>query len=696
VGLQDRVFAWAATYLVAEQTLPEGLVPGKVARVGAQTGFAMDDVAVLTDEGAYALFQVKARLGLDRPANSPLADAVKQAVEQFLTGELPAADGPPRKVEPGRDALVFCTDSTAPASVRDDLRFAVARTGRQPPGTALGFELTGPQDSALRVLLTHVRRSWVSAGHGIPTDEQLREFLRLLWVITLDAQPIATLGALIPPGKEAAAWDVLVRRGHDAPEGRLWVDRADLGVALLNAGLVLAPPVEQRQDIEVLRAVSATNSDALRDSDRLPAPGGLHVRRRVGDELASVVRDSDVLLVGDAGAGKTGLAAGLARQLVSHQEVVLLRAADVAGTNRVVLRHPLVEVLRAWSGPPAILVIDGLDAIRGSEDRAFLAGVVEGLAGSRWRVLATVRTFDVRNSSVLRDAFAGQPVSAEPGRVHPRLAGVRHLLVGDLTDEELDTMLPRAPALAEFVSRAAPELRALLRNPFNLRLASRLVVEASGADRDRLAAVRTRLGLLDAYWERRVETEDHTARADLLERLCRQMLTARDLRALEQAPTVTAVDSAAVDGLLRENVLAIDAGVISPARRVLVFSHNILFDYAAARYMLIDPIDPASRLLAELDHDPSLPLIARPSLDLMVGRLWEHRTNGLFWQVCLDLAASAHLLATLAFAGRLLSLLRAPDDLQPLVAVLTESPEGRPTLAAAHSLTGRLVGALQS
>lgn len=703
VGLQDRVFAWGATALVAEQTLPDDLLPGTVVRVGAQTGFVLDDVSVLTDADAYALFQVKAGLSLGTTEGSALADAVKQAVEQYLTGMVPTAGGAPRRVEPGRDALVICTDGTAPASVRDDLRMAVARTGRQPPGTALGFELTVPQDEALDVLLKHVRRSWATGDHGAPTDEQLRAFLRLLRLIKVDAKPgqpeyassVATLGTVVPAHKGATAWSLLVDKGHVASEDRLWLDRAELGVALLNADLVLAPPLKHRQDIEVLRVLSASNSHALEDSAVLPIPGNLHVPRRIGYELAEAVRDGGVLLVGDAGVGKTGLAASLARDLVAHQEVVLLRAADVAGTNRVALRHPLVEVLRAWTGPPATLVVDGLDAVRGSEDRAFLARVVESLAGSRWQVLATVRTFDVCHNAVLRDAFAGGPVSVEPGRVDPRLVGVRHLLVGDLTDEELEPVLPGAPALAEFLAQAAPELRALLRNPFNLRLASRLVADASGADWDRLSAVRTRLGLLDEYWERRVNTQDVTARAALLERLCRQMLMARDLRALEQEPTVTAVDSAAVEGLLMENVLSVDAGMIAGARRVLVFSHNILFDYAAARYVLIDPVGSAG-LLAELDRDPSLPLVARPSFDIVVDRLWEHGTTGLFWPVCLELAASPHLLASLAFAGRLLSLLREPDDLQPLVTVLTEQPQDAQAPTAAHSLTSHLVGALRA
>ena len=245
VGLQDRVFAWGATALVAEQTLPDDLLPGTVVRVGAQTGFVLDDVSVLTDADAYALFQVKAGLSLGTTEGSALADAVKQAVEQYLTGMVPTAGGAPRRVEPGRDALVICTDGTAPASVRDDLRMAVARTGRQPPGTALGFELTVPQDEALDVLLKHVRRSWATGDHGAPTDEQLRAFLRLLRLIKVDAKPgqpeyassVATLGTVVPAHKGATAWSLLVDKGHVASEDRLWLDRAELGVALLNADL---------------------------------------------------------------------------------------------------------------------------------------------------------------------------------------------------------------------------------------------------------------------------------------------------------------------------------------------------------------------------------------------------------------------------------------------------------------------------
>jgi hypothetical protein len=93
VGLQDLVFAWAASYLVAEAPLPGLSLPGRVVQIGAQTGLDVDDVAVLTDQSAFALFQAKAGLKLGKAEDSPLAEAVRQLVTQYLTGP-PARSAP--------------------------------------------------------------------------------------------------------------------------------------------------------------------------------------------------------------------------------------------------------------------------------------------------------------------------------------------------------------------------------------------------------------------------------------------------------------------------------------------------------------------------------------------------------------------------------------------------------------------------
>lgn len=229
VGLQNRVFGWAAAAMAAEKPLLNpNLVAGTVARVGAQTGYDLDDVAVQTDADNYALFQVKAGLGLGKAESSPLAEALEQAVKQYLDGLLRAPDGTERQVDPVRDALVLCTDSSAPATVRLHLAQAITRTASQPPGTPLGYQLTEPQVKALNVVLVHVRRLWEATKRPTPDDESLRMFLRVLRVVTIDVNDgepdhvaaVALLSSALPvPGDADAVWPVLVAVGAGRVRG---------------------------------------------------------------------------------------------------------------------------------------------------------------------------------------------------------------------------------------------------------------------------------------------------------------------------------------------------------------------------------------------------------------------------------------------------------------------------------------------
>jgi len=140
--------------MLAEQSLPRMLLPGAVVRVGAQTGLELDDVAAQSKTGGMVACQVKAGLGLGSAPDSPLAGALDQALAQYLVG-IPGGGRRPRR---GADVLAIVTDMTAPAIVRRDLAAAISRTGSQPPGTPLNWQLTEGQREALEVAVGHLRR----------------------------------------------------------------------------------------------------------------------------------------------------------------------------------------------------------------------------------------------------------------------------------------------------------------------------------------------------------------------------------------------------------------------------------------------------------------------------------------------------------------------------------------------------------
>ena len=663
--------------MVAEQPLETPMPPDAVVRVGAQTGYEVDDVAAETSSGGLVLCQAKAGLVLGRTAESPLAGAIDQVVAQYRIG----LGG--RPVTRGRDALVIVTNARAPRSVRSDLAKAISRTATQPPGSALGHELTGPQSEALEVALTHIRRSWSDRG-GTPSDEDLRGLLGVMAVVAIDtadggagsAGAQATIRGFVPPGEEPRAWDAFVAVGREASIAREWRSRQELVTAVARHGVIIGPGPSAARDIILLRAATQSNLAALAADTMLPAAGGMHLPRHVIPELAAISpEDGGLVVVGDAGAGKTGVLVTFAsvRSQGGH-DVVLLRAADLAAgtvSGNTQLTLPIDQVMLSWTGTSAgMLVIDALDAARGSTARMRLAELVRALEGSRWQIVASMRTFDLIYGRGLRAAFSGEPVSSDPARRDSRLDSVRHIRVGDLTEAELEPLMTSATPVANFYASASAELQALLRNPFNLRLASELLAPGAAVNRpvrQRLSSARTRLDLLAAYWEYRVDQDvDAFARTDLLTRVAEEMLRSRQLRALAAAPTVEATHSSALTGLLSDNILAEEDQSGTAARRVIVFSHHILFDYTAMRCVLRNPVD-EMQLLQRLDVNPALPLVARPSLDMLFDDLWQiGGDRHLYWQLVLALAASPHLLASLAAAARLVAASPSAEDLLPL------------------------------
>lgn len=703
VGFQNRVFAWAASCVVAEEPLVVPLVPGDAVTVGAQTGSEVDDVVVLTAEGNGVFVQAKIKLKLSADVASPLAKGLEQALRQYLVGTVPGGDAGPRPTSFVRDAIVLCTDKAAPATTRVDLATAVRRAASQPAGTVLGAELTKKEQEALGVALAHIRRLWAAEQNGTePADEEVRQFLKCVHVLSLDLgdggqdqqAAISVLNrGLEAPADGVNAWKTLVDAGQVASEKREWRDRAALTLAMAQQGLTTAINAKYAADIAVVRERSASNLTAMQSEALLPVDGGLFIARSVAKTLRDLESRDPILVIGDAGSGKSGVLQDLATARRETEEVVVLLATDLAGANRLVTGSPLRELLRGWTGPPGLLVIDGVDALRGSGDRETLSSTVAALAGTRWQIVASARSFDTKNSRPLQKAFAGLPVSSASDQIDARLDSVRHLLVGDLSDEDLDREIVAPMPLATLLAEAPPDLRALLRNPFNLRLAAELAASLTTNQHDELLRVRSRVELLGRYWDWRIRTESAGAREALLQRLVQRMVADRRLHVEQKEPTILGTDSSALEDMLSHGVLTSLEGPVPGLSRVVGFSHNILFDYATAIYVLYHQLDP-SGLVKTLDADPTLPLLARPSFDLLVDMLWQVRYSGAFWPTVLVVAGSGHDLASLAVAARLANLATAADDLLVLSTPAAQALEG--STSGRRHLARQVTGAIRA
>lgn len=121
----------------------------------------------------------------------------------------------------------------------------------------------------------------------------------------------------------------------------------------------------------------------------------------------------------------------------------------------------------------------------------------------------------------------------------------------------------------------------MLRVPFNLRLAAELL--ASGMELAEFSPLRDQVGLLEAYWKRRVAVvPDGDSREQVL-RLCLSDMVANRRLRTSRAKALANGGTTPLEQLLSLNVLTEwqPSSASSPSRQLLAFAHNVLFDFGA-------------------------------------------------------------------------------------------------------------------
>jgi len=255
------------------------------------------------------------------------------------------------------------------------------------------------------------------------------------------------------------------------------------------------------------------------------------------------------------------------------------------------LEYEIVEVLQNWSGDqPAFLVIDALDAARSSEKEQAILGLISRVhdLAPRWRIVASIRQFDLRYNSKLRSLFRGRP--------HPRfhsdevtLFTTNHFNISKLEPQELAQIPAQSADLGELIQRADDKLHTLLSIPFNIKLMAELI--GSGAPIDSLTPIRTQIELLERYWQERIiqPLDKRDAKELILSRTVKEMVESRSLRVDKSNVIKQTTDAPVLTEILSANVLAEwSSRAASRANdKFLTFAHHVLFDYAVARLLFL-------------------------------------------------------------------------------------------------------------
>jgi len=718
MDFQHRVAAWVAVYVLAEKAAPPPWdLPADTTleRLQCETGQPVDDLLVESSGDGRIFAQIKRSLKLTSTDLDPVLD---QFVRQFIDCRNISGGSSPtgRPLDPARDRLVLITSPGSSKPIRVHLPNALRRVRNLTPEQALKKAATNNDErKALSKVQQHIHKSWQALLNREPSDEELHQLLSLIRVHELDvnaegagereAMNLLRFAVLRDPDQADLAWTKLVILCEGYAAQRSGTDRAALQHELLKTGLDLKASRSYEEDIERLRRHSQQTLDALASYAQIRVGSTtIKIRRACTEALKQGAEERSVLVVGEPGVGKSVALHDFVEALRdAGRDYVFLAVDRLASQSLGLLRvelgleHELLEVLENWPGlQPAFLVIDALDAARVDSAGAMVRDLIRQVENQvvkmdwRWRVVASIRKFDLRYGKEIHKLFAGNPPTQF---VDPEFQRVRHLNIPRLSEEELSQIGSESPQLQRLITNAPPELQDLLRVPFNLRLLADLL--GGGVTLDKLTPIRTQLDLLDCYWGKRVVRSDEQgdAREAILREVCEKMVESCSLRAARKS--VARPDtSAPLNDLLSAQVLIEwqASPAAQPNRYSLAFSHHVLFDYAVARLLFRGDTEKVIRRLAD---DPELVIFILPSLVLHFRHLWDVSTDRQeFWDLVFGVISSSNV----PEVGRLIGpavaaeLSQTVAELEPLLTALEANVPDMQD--AAEQALRHLVGAL--
>jgi hypothetical protein len=646
VTFQAAVGAVFAVQMLTESLGDEqlGLAPFKVKSIRFESDAPLDDIVVETDQDGWLLVQAKTKLSLSQALTSEFGKTAEQIVRQWRVGLTGKGErGWDRPLNVGRDRLIIAVGPGTSQAITTDLAKALSSLRAQ--ATA---PLPAKQRAVLRTLSGALKAAWKAVTGKNARDTDIAPILPLIAVMRFDmAGPdrkaaIAQMRLLTlqAPGAHGA-FVATERQSQALMERRHGADAKAFRHFIAQAGVSLKAAPSYQTDVAQLKLHNTRIAAELEVFEITVVDGkSITVERAATNAVVGAAKDGSLLVIGEPGSGKSAVVSAAASALRKENYEVIQFSVDRLPVDtadglrdELALTHRLPDLLENWPGTkPAFLFIDALDATRGGRGEAVFRSLIKevmALPGNRWRVIASIRSFDLKLGEQFRDVFSGAP--PDNNFKDNAFPTVRHINVPVWSEAEFTQLLSQAPALATAIAQGGKKLRDLAGVPFNTRLLADLL--STGLSAPAFGEVGSQVELLAMYWSRRVTPLGNAADVCLRAAL-ELMVTSHTLQA--ERLTVAREAPSGLDALFKANVLVPVVG-----DRYIGFRHHILFDYAASR-LLIDPLkieEITTRLLAQ----PGLALMLAPALAYALHDVWLNSTSERleFWTAVVELTGQS-------------------------------------------------------
>ena len=644
INYQNRVAAYFAACCLAERVPIPGLSNSLVKSLRCETGEPLADILMTLEDDGLVFVEVKRAIELGAARMKPV---VSHLIEQYLASLQGTSGGKfpwRRPLDARRDRLFLVTSSDSPARLTQHLSACLSRLHPESrPEDLAAIPQNAAEEEAFESFLALVRDAWKALLGTQPEDDKVVRLLSLFRILLLDVNPgepaeqnaesFLKQSVLATADDGRQCWATLTQLMGRASESRMFVTREELRRELQHAKFALASTPSYREDINALRKYTQLTVDSLNHLATLVVhERDVRIQRPVTKYLRGEAEKQSLVVIGDPGAGKSGVLHELATALDRDNQDVVFLAADRLDESlraELGLNHDLAEVLENWSGDrPGLLFIDALDAARGSGALQVLRELIRRVVtttGSRWRVVASIRVFDLRYSQELQRLFRRGLGEPGPDQYQDNTFLVRHVKVPRFSPQELEDIRSQSLELDAVFKTATPALLELMDIPFNLRLVSEMLSESG--ERTDFRGIETQVGLLERYWLNRVirsATEGNIREAVLTE-IVSALVRERKLT-IAKTQILNTTKEAQFSSLCSDNVIVEQVANLH-GRNIVGFSHHLLFDYAVSRLVLGSDF---RRFLEAIATERDLFLFLRPSIDLFFKEAWL-RTRDEFW-----------------------------------------------------------------
>lgn len=390
------------------------------------------------------------------------------------------------------------------------------------------------------------------------------------------------------------------------------------------------------------------------------------------DKLIKFALEGSGLIVGEAGVGKSYMMNKLANELKKLGYSTICIAidefvkADKDEMEKELYLKPNEDFIdKLYSelkklelvDKKTIIIFDSFDSARNEDVKESFLKLIRNIKDrlkGMCNIIVSCRIYDATLSQKLRDTF-------------PDLNGVqknnneikcRHFLIEELSEKEVEEAVSQISNKDYTYSCLSENMKLILKNPFSLWLFENVL--DIGVSVDEIKLMNSELELLDKFWERQIEGENKDSIEyvlyDFTQKLIDEKTTVIKKREIFK-PEIKVV----WNDLFSKSIIKYSDGF----KDKVIFNHNILFDYAVSKLILIDNRDEIKEFI---QRDKSRLIFLRPSFIYFFNSIW-HLDNEDFWKMAFKVIESDDItqIAKYVLVNTIITQVTDISDLQILI-----------------------------